>query len=509
MAGRGERWDRDRFMYERERDRDWDRESRFNDDDRPPMRSGGGRDRAYDDAEYERRRERRYHDDDFHPPPRREPERERDREYERRPVMEMERERERDRDRRPAFLRRQSSLDTYDRRPLRNMYEPREEYPPPARREDIYRDDYRAPAYTPIPLPKSRALGPPRRQREYYDDSGISVADPDQYGDAEYRPVRDARVREKEVVRTRRRRDSRDSHSTRSHAHTHAHTHRSSSRSSATSRSSSSSSGGTTIRSEYPKKGKTRIPAKLVSKRAIIDLEYPFLEEGTTIIILKALGQNNIDELLKLSEEYKKSELEVMAARSSAGDIEERREIFTIAPPPSTAPAPAPAPVPVPMPAPVPVAAPPPPASVYAPAPVPAPAPAPAPAPSPVIVDAAPPQPAVRIVDETIIRDLSPSRTTTTSSWDSVSEYSAVTRRARSHSRSGRDIRAEIRALERELTHRPKHDGRGELVRAERLPDGQVVLYEESVERVVGHPKPARIEKDKKGRMSISVPKNR
>ena len=483
MAGRGERWDRDRFMYERDRERDFDRD-RYPEDDRYHMR--GGRDRPYDDDDYVRR-QRRYHDDDFHPAPRREPERERD--YERRPVMEKERERDYHRDpspRRPAFLRRQSSLDTYDRRPLRNFYE-REEYPPPARREDIYREDYRAPAYTPIPLPKSRALPPPRRQRErdYYDD--IHVADPD-HGDDEYRPLPGGRVHEKEIVRTRRRRGSRDSHPTRSH------THRSSSRSSATSSHSSSSSGGTTIRSEYPKKGKTRIPAKLVSKRAIIDLEYPFIEEGNTIIILKALGQNNIDELLKLSEEYKKSELEILAARSSAGDIEERREVFTIAPPPAPAPAPVPV-VALPPPAPAPA----PPASV---APPPPPAPAPAPAPAPVIIDAGHPQPTVQIVDQTIVRDVSPSRattTTSTSSWDSISEYGAIAHRARSRSRTGREIRAEIRALERELAHRPKHDTRGELVKAERLPDGQLVLYEESVERVVGHPKPARIEKDKKG----------
>ncbi|KAI9151598.1 hypothetical protein HJFPF1_08805 [Paramyrothecium foliicola] len=492
MAGRGERWDRDRFMYERERERDYDPRDRYPDDDRDRPYMRGGRDRAYDDDYIPPRRERRYHDDDFHPPPRREPMPER--EYERRPVMEKEREREYRREpspRRPAFLRRQSSLDTYDRRPLKHFYErDREEYPPPARREDIYRDDYRAPAYTPIPLPKSRQLPPPRRHRdrEHYDE--INVADPDYYGDEEYRGIPGGRVHEKEVVRTRRRRGSRDSHTTRSH------THRSSSRSSITTSRSSSSSGGTTIRSEYPKKGKTRIPSKLVSKRAIIDLEYPFIEEGTTIIILKALGQDNIDELLKLSEEYKKSELEILAARSSAGDVEERREVFTIAPPP---PAPAPAPVPVPVmaepaPAPMPMPAPPP-ASVVLPAP------APAPAPAPVIVDAAPPQPTVQIIDKTIIRDTSPSRattTTSTSSWDSVSEYGALTHRARSRSRTGKEIRAEIRALERELTHRPKH-GHGELVKAERLPDGQLVLYEESVERVVGHPKPARIEKDKKG----------
>jgi hypothetical protein len=62
-----------------------------------------------------------------------------------------------------------------------------------------------------------------------------------------------------------------------------------------------------TARSEYPKKGKTRIPARLVSKRALIELGYPYVEEGNVVIVQKALGQHNIDELLKLSDEYKKS----------------------------------------------------------------------------------------------------------------------------------------------------------------------------------------------------------
>jgi hypothetical protein len=45
------------------------------------------------------------------------------------------------------------------------------------------------------------------------------------------------------------------------------------------SRSSYSSSGEGTVQSQFPKKGKTRIPARIVSKRAIIDLGYPFEEE--------------------------------------------------------------------------------------------------------------------------------------------------------------------------------------------------------------------------------------
>jgi hypothetical protein len=98
--------------------------------------------------------------------------------------------------------------------------------------------------------------------REYYDE--IQVSDPHRFGDEDFH-IPGERVREREIVRTRRRTRSRESRATR--------------RSRSSSTSSSSSSGGTTLRSEYPKKGKTRIPARLVSKRALIDLGYPFIEE--------------------------------------------------------------------------------------------------------------------------------------------------------------------------------------------------------------------------------------
>jgi hypothetical protein len=48
--------------------------------------------------------------------------------------------------------------------------------------------------------------------------------------------------------------------------------------------SSSSSDTEVSVKSEFPKKGKTRIPARLVSKRAIIDLGYPFEEEVFAIL---------------------------------------------------------------------------------------------------------------------------------------------------------------------------------------------------------------------------------
>lgn len=141
-----------------------------------------------------------------------------------------------------------------------------------------------------------------------------------------------------------------------------------------------------------------------------------------------------------------------------------------------------------------------------------------------------PPPPAEVVEKTTVIRDVSPARsyTTTTSGTthtsrtpyivdvrrEEVSEEVPVgamalvrSDRHRSRSRSDRDIRHEIRDLERQLD-RKRHSER-ELVKAERLSSGELVLYEEQVERIEEPRRGVRIEKDKKGRMSISVPKYR
>jgi len=151
------------------------------------------------------------------------------------------------------------------------------------------------------------------------------------------------------------------------------------------------------------------MPARLVSKRALIELGYPFVEEGNVIIVQKALGQQNIDDLLKLSDEYKKSELEIMAARSSAGDIieeriEHRTEIYEGA-----------AALP-----------PPPPAAQVVTGTV--------SGNGPVIIDASPPSHYrhPEVVKTTVVRDIrdvSPTRYTTTSydTYDTVSSYDTYT----------------------------------------------------------------------------------
>ena len=217
----------------------------FSDDGRPPYypdeprysRSRPPRDPSPD---FVSRSSRRAPSPDFEP--RRRYERELEREYVRSPSPPP--------FRRPAPLRRQSSLDTYDR-PRGNdlrFLERREEYGPPARREDI-----RA-SYGAAPLPRDRMPRPLEFDDEFRG-----------------RPRREHdRFREKEVVRVRGGgKESAGSVTTRTK----------SSRSSSSSSRETSPSRATSVRSEYPKRGKTKIPGKLVSKRALMDMGYPFLDE--------------------------------------------------------------------------------------------------------------------------------------------------------------------------------------------------------------------------------------
>ena len=158
----------------------------------------------------------------------------------------------------PRLVRRQSSLDTFDRKPAARRYWEREREEPPRR------DEGRVPPYVDIPLPRARALPPPRVYAER-DEVRVASSHVQRYEDEGFPPYPE-RVREREVVTTRRRSRSRS---------------RARGRSRSSSESSASSAGGTVLmpRDEYPKKGKTRIPARLVSKRALIELSYPYVEE--------------------------------------------------------------------------------------------------------------------------------------------------------------------------------------------------------------------------------------
>lgn len=159
---------------------------------------------------------------------------------------------------RPGLLRRQSSLDTFDRRPLR-------------RYDYNDRDDFRSrtpapPPVIPIPVPPSRS--PPRYSRPRYADrdyEDIRVAEPEYYGDEDFRAYR-----EREWTRQRSRPRSRPRSRQRS-------------RQSSRRRSASSSSSETQVEEvktkTYPRKGKTRMPKRLAHTRVLFDLGYPFYEE--------------------------------------------------------------------------------------------------------------------------------------------------------------------------------------------------------------------------------------
>lgn len=150
---------------------------------------------------------------------------------------------------RPGMIRRQSSLDTFDRRPIPRYDRDREE-------------EYRIAPYTPIPLPI--------RRREEEEDN-----------------YREVEVKRERSVHRRSGRKSRVS-----------------------SVASSSSSSDTEIASKISrppgmKKGKTRVPKRLVFREAIQDLGYPFIEEEHFYILQVALEKEQIDEVIKTSEIYK------------------------------------------------------------------------------------------------------------------------------------------------------------------------------------------------------------
>lgn len=163
---------------------------------------------------------------------------------------------------RPGMLRRQSSLDTFDRRPLRR-YEERD------------REEWRPPANVDIPLP-IRRRSPSRRRRSpprdrYREDDFEEI----KYRDAEPEYREDYREVEIRREKSRARKSRRSDRSERSESRFRAPSSKSSS---------SSSSSFEEIREVSPpplpgKKGKTRMPKRLVHKSAIIQLGYPFEEE--------------------------------------------------------------------------------------------------------------------------------------------------------------------------------------------------------------------------------------
>ena len=139
----------------------------------------------------------------------------------------------------PALLRRQSSLDTFDRKPM-----PR------------YGDRLRGPPETiPIPIPRRRRSPPRFVERDYEED--IRIAEPDYYGDEEFRGYK-----EREISTVRRRKGETEVEYKEKEEILEVEEE---------------------PERPFPRKGKTRIPKRLVNKRAVIELGYPFEEEVRTL----------------------------------------------------------------------------------------------------------------------------------------------------------------------------------------------------------------------------------
>lgn len=137
---------------------------------------------------------------------------------------------------RPGLLRRQSSLDTFDRKPMRRYPEPPRPRTPP---EVIQ-----------VPAPRRRR-SPPRYYEQDYED--IRIAEPDRYGDGDFRGWR-----EREVETTRRRRPSPAEFREREEIKEFE---------------------GVEEEKPFPRKGRTKMSARLVNKRALVELGYPFEDE--------------------------------------------------------------------------------------------------------------------------------------------------------------------------------------------------------------------------------------
>lgn len=269
----GERWDRDRFERMRRgggggRGGDDYEHFRFQEHDRYP---GGHRDidihedrqrrgppvmereRFHDDDRFERQSRR--HNDLFHEPAPSEVANQALAPYRRKSVIDKDVNIDIDihshrqpvrpaRPARPGYIRRQSSLDTFDRRPV----------PRYAEIERYEKHDYRLPPNVPIPLPIRERRRSPRRYEEDFEDV--------RYDDRSGRGREREEYREVEVHREKSkvRRSKSVAKSTRS----------------------SSMSSFEEIqpsRATWGKKGKTRLPKRLVKKQAVIELGYPFEEE--------------------------------------------------------------------------------------------------------------------------------------------------------------------------------------------------------------------------------------
>ncbi|PWY73576.1 BAR domain protein [Aspergillus heteromorphus CBS 117.55] len=185
---------------------------------------------------------------------------------------------------RPRMTRRQSSLDTFDRVPSRKV-------------DEYYYSDYppRAPP-SPPPPPIRRGSFHRAREPDYYEE--IRIAEPEYYGDEEYREFRE---RDRIVERPRR----------------------------SASRFRERMVEEVDVEKPYPRKGKTRMPRKLAHTSAIREFGYPYEEEGSMIIIQVALSKEQIDAVISRSREIKRM-TETRIIHTSSSPVREKRRERTV-----------------------------------------------------------------------------------------------------------------------------------------------------------------------------------
>lgn len=446
----GERWDRDRFERMRvgssgkrgplSRE---DEHFRFQEHDRFP---GGHRDIDFHE-DYQRRGPRvtereRFHEEDIYDRPSRRrtelfeettPSEIANRAlapYRRKSVVEENIDVAVRRPTRPQYIRRQSSLDTFDRRPL-----PR--YGELERIDRIEREEWRPPTNIPIPLPiRERRRSPSRHYRdEEFEETRYRDVDREpRRGRQEVEEFREVEVeRKKSKVRRSR------SQAARSIAQ------------SVRSSSSSSFEEVSPAVTMIGKRGKTRMPKRLVKKQAVIELGYPFEEEDDFIIVKRALEKEHIDEIIKISENYKEEKTTYVYE-----DIM-KKEFVEIAPPPP---------------------------------------------PPPEVIVAVPPPPPASVHYAQSVRTISPSRHGHEVYEEEIKESAhiggpltvlvpheerRVVRHERDIVRSERDIKEEIRALEAERR----------ALKYERENDYEFIERREPRREVI------RVDKDRKGRLAL------
>ncbi|KAE8309424.1 hypothetical protein BDV41DRAFT_567374 [Aspergillus transmontanensis] len=184
---------------------------------------------------------------------------------------------------RPRLLRRQSSLDTFDRIPSRKLDE--YYYRPAASRA------------APSPPPARRRSFRRSREPDFYEE--IRIAEPDYFGDEEYRGFRE--------------RSRASAHPRRSGSHFRERVVEEK----------------VEIDKPYPRKGKTRVPRKLIHTHAIRELGYPYEEEGDMVIIQLALSKEQIDEVISRSRTIKRR-TETRIIHTSPSPVREKTKDRTV-----------------------------------------------------------------------------------------------------------------------------------------------------------------------------------